>query len=225
LESWGVRPDVLFGYSAGRMAAAHAAGVFSLPDACRAVGTLSLLFASLPETGGMAAVEASEGELRLDPGLVVAAVNGPRSLVISGDRQAVADLQSEWEARGRRSRVLRVDVAAHSAHLDPVLDDFRSVLRTMELREPRLPLVCDITAKPVGAEAATAEFWVRELREPVRFADAADRMHQDGTRVWLELGPGEVLVRMLEECLPQADKRLFALARDWRSLRAGTDVA
>lgn len=225
LESWGVRPDVLFGYSAGRMAAAHVAGVFSLPDACRAVAAVSRLFGTLPDTGGMVAVEAAEEELRLGPGLVVAAVNGPRSVVVSGERTAVGELAAEWERRGRWSRVLRVDVAAHSPHLDPLLDDFRRVLLTLELREPRIPLVSDITARPVGGEAATAGFWVRELREPVRFTDAVDRMRDDGTTAWLELGPGEVLARMLERCLPDGAAGVACLARDWRRLCAGADVA
>ncbi|WP_155054122.1 TIGR00730 family Rossman fold protein [Streptomyces blattellae] len=227
LESWGVRPGTLFGYSAGRMAAAHAAGVFSLPDACRAVGTLSRLFGSLPDTGGMVAVEAAEEELRLGPGLVIAAINGPRSVVLSGDRDAVAAAEREWAERGRFSRVLRVDMAAHSPQLDPVLEEFRLLLGSMELREPDIPLVSDITARRVGSEAAMPEFWVRELREPVRFAAAVDRMHRDGTAAWLELGPGEVLVRMLEGCLPdpRSPAPVLAAARDWRGLHAGADVA
>ncbi|WP_371664281.1 TIGR00730 family Rossman fold protein [Streptomyces sp. NBC_00280] len=221
LESWGVRPDVLFGYSAGRMAAAHAAGVFSLADGCRAVGTLSRLMGALPEEGAMAAVEASPEELCLGPGVVVAAVNGPRAVVVSGDRDAVAAVREEWADRGRRTGALRIDVAAHSPHLDPVLDEYRRTLETLDLRAPALSLVSDITAKPVGAEAATPEFWVRELREPVRFADAAGLLAADGVTTFLELGPGEVLAGLLDGCLSSAEAEtvVLATARDWRALQ------
>ena len=140
LESWGVRPDVLFGYSAGRMASAHAAGVFSLADGCRAVGTLSRLMGALPTGGAMAAMEASPEELRPGSGVVVAAVNGPRAVVVSGDRDAVTAVQEEWEGRGRRTRMLRTDVAAHSPHFDPLLDAYHRTLETLDLRPPRLPL-------------------------------------------------------------------------------------
>ncbi len=222
LESWGVRPDVLFGYSAGRMAAAHAAGVFSLADGCRAVGTLSRLMGALPKGGAMAAVEASPEELRPGPGVVVAAVNGPRAMVVSGDRDAVTAVQEEWEGRGRRTRVLRADVAAHSPHFDPLLAEYRRTLETLDLRAPRRPLISDITAKPVSdAEACAPEFWVRELREPVRFADAVGLLARDGVTTYLELGPGEVLAGMLGDCLPSGDTPpvVLATALDWRDLR------
>lgn len=226
LESRGVRPDVLFGYSVGWMAAAHVAGVFSPEQACHAVGTLSRLVGALPATGAMAAVEATEEEMAAEPGVVVAAVNGPRAVVVSGDREAVTAVAGRWAERGRRTKVLRMDVAAHSSHLDPVLDEFRRTLRAMDLRIPHTPLICDVTAKPVGAEAAEAEFWVRELSDPVRFTDAVDLLRGDGTDTFLELGPGEVLARMLDEYPPLGDgtngaPAVLALARDWRSLLGG----
>ncbi|MDW4905026.1 acyltransferase domain-containing protein [Streptomyces sp. ADMS] len=184
------------------MAAARAAGMFSLADGCRAVGTLTRLMGALPKGGAMAALEASPQELGLGPGVVVAAVNGPRAVVVSGDRDAVTAVREEWAGRGRRTGALRTDVAAHSAHLDPPLDAYRRTLETLDLRAPRLPLVSDITAKPVGAETATAEFWVRELREPVRFADAVGLLAQGGVTTYLELGPGEVPAGLLDGCLP-----------------------
>ncbi len=227
LESQGVVPDVLFGYSAGHMAAAYVAGVFSLPDACRAVGTMSQLLRTLPPGGRMAAVEASPEELRLGPAAVIAAVNGPRSVVVSGDQEAVAEVCAEWAARGRRTHVLRADMAPHSPHLDPLLDDYRRVLSTMDLRAPRIPLVSDTTGKPTGAEAAWPDHWVRALRDPVRFMDAVDGMRGDGVAAYLELGPGEVLAGMVRDCLSHGDDRPFVLSvsRNWPAPRRGADVA
>jgi len=228
LESQGLAPDVLFGYSVGHLAAAHAAGVFSLPDACRAMGTLSRLMAALPEGGRMAAVEASPRELRPERGVVVAAVNGPRSVVVSGDGEAVLELCARWTARGRRTHVLRADVAPHSPHFDPLLDEYRRTLRTLDLRAPNVPLLSDITAAPVTAqEAAAPDFWVRTLRDPVRFADAVGRMHRDGVTSYVELGPGEVLAGMLGDCLPPDAGRplVVCVARNWRAARESADVA
>ncbi|AZP22438.1 TIGR00730 family Rossman fold protein [Streptomyces aquilus] len=227
LESWGLRPDVVFGYSAGRMAAAHVAGVFSLPDACRAVGALSQLMATLPETGAMAALEAAPAELPAIDGVVIAAVNGPRAVVISGDRDAVTALHDAWVARGRRGRFLRVSLAMHSPHLDPLLDDYAEVLRGMRLKVPHTPLVSDITARPVHTEATTPEFWIRELREPVRFTDAVDRLRRDGVTTALELGPGEVLSGMLDDCRPDTGQgiRALAMCRDWPAVHRGAEGA
>ncbi|WP_369229968.1 acyltransferase domain-containing protein [Streptomyces sp. R21] len=192
--------------------------LFSLADACLAVGTLSRLMDALPQGGATAAVEASPGELRLDSGVVIAAVNGPRSVVVSGDRVAVTALREEWAGRGRWTRMLRADVAAHSPHFDALLDGFRDALHTMELRIPHTALVSDITGKPVEADAVSPEFWLREVREPVRFADAVDRLHQDGVTTCLELGPGDVLLGMLDGCLPGDGEALtLASVRNWRT--------
>ncbi|MCX5329397.1 acyltransferase domain-containing protein [Streptomyces sp. NBC_00140] len=227
LESQGLRPDVLFGYSAGHMAAAHAAGVFSLADACRAVGTLSRLVRTLPEGGCMAAVEAGPQELRLGPGAVVAAVNGPRSVVVAGDREAVTALCAQWSARGRRTHVLRVDAAPHPPLFEPLLADYHRTLLTMELHVPRIPLVSDTTAEPVTRAATEPGYWVRAPRRPVRFADAVARLHAEGTTTYVELGPGEVLTGMLDACLPRGAGRplLLSVTRNWRALRKETDVA
>ncbi|MBT2416898.1 acyltransferase domain-containing protein, partial [Streptomyces sp. ISL-22] len=227
LESQGLRPDVLFGYSAGHLAAAHAAGVFSTADACRAVGTLSRLMGKLPAGGRMAAVEASPDELRLAPAAVIAAVNGPRAVVVSGDGDAVTEICGEWAARGRRTHLLRADVAPHSPSFDPLLADYRRVLDTMDLRAPRIPLISDTTGEPVGREAAGPDHWVRALRDPVRFADAVARMRRDGVTAFLELGPGDVLAGMLDDCLPHGEDRpiVLSVARNWRAPHRRADVA
>ncbi|MCD9874580.1 acyltransferase domain-containing protein [Streptomyces guryensis] len=182
--------------------------MFSPPDACRAVGTLARLADALPKSGGMAAVEVAPEEPRLGEGAAIAAVNGPRAVAVSRHRETVAEVCAEWAGRGRRTHVLRLDVAPHSPLFDPLLDDDRRTLAALDLRPPRLPLISDTTAEPVGAEAASPGFWVRAMRAPVRFADAVARMHRDGVTAYLELGPVEVLTGMLDGCLSSgADRR------------------
>ncbi|KMS77150.1 hypothetical protein ACM01_00455 [Streptomyces viridochromogenes] len=175
----------------------------------------------------MAAVEASPAELSLGPGAVIAAVNGPRSVVVSGDRAAVRRICEEWSARGRRTHVLRLDVAPHSPHFDALLDDYRRALEPLGLRAPRLPLLSDTTGEPVGAEAATPDFWVRAVRAPVLFTDAVGRLHRDGVTVCVEIGPADVLACMLDGCLPDGAERplVLAVARNWQAARAEADVA
>ncbi|WEO93775.1 acyltransferase domain-containing protein [Streptomyces sp. FXJ1.172] len=161
LRSWGIRPDVVYGQAAGRMAAAYAAGVFSLAEACHAVGTLARLLGALP------------------------------------------------------------DPAPGCPGMDGILGAYGRTLATLHPRAPRLPLVCDVTPCPVGTETAEPEFWVR--RAPLPFADTAGVLHRDGVRTWLELGPGDLLVRLLPGCLPDRTHSVFALSRDWAALRAKPD--
>ncbi|MDX3726996.1 hypothetical protein [Streptomyces caniscabiei] len=95
----------------------------------------------------------------------------------------------------------------------------------MDLRAPRVPLISDVTARPIGAEAVEPEFWVRELRDPVRFSSALDLMRRDGVETFLELGPGEVLARMIDEYPPDdgaaGAPAVLTVARDWRALLDG----
>ncbi|MFB7505651.1 acyltransferase domain-containing protein [Streptomyces broussonetiae] len=163
LGSWGVRPDVVYGQAAGRMAAAYAAGVFSLAEACHAVGTLARLLDALPEP------------------------------------------------------------APERPGMDGLLGAYGRTLATLHPRAPRLPLVCDVTARPVGAETAEAEFWVP--RAPLPFTDMAGALHRTGVRTWIELGPGDLLVRLLPGCLPGSTGAAFAFSRDWEVLRAGREPA
>ncbi|MDG9715510.1 type I polyketide synthase [Streptomyces sp. DH24] len=201
LRSWGVRPDLVTGHSVGELAAAYTAGVFELPDAVRLVAARARLMQALPGGGAMAALEGSEAEVtELLKGLTgggqvaVAVVNGPSSVVVSGDGHLVEEALAVARERGRRVSRLRVSHAFHSPLMEPMLDDFAAVARTVTYRRPTVAAVSSATGEAVTAEWATAGYWVDQVRRPVRFHDALTTATGDhGATCLLELGPEPVL--------------------------------
>ncbi|WP_285710905.1 type I polyketide synthase, partial [Microtetraspora sp. NBRC 16547] len=195
LESWGVRPDVVVGHSIGEIAAAHVAGILSLPDACTLVAARGRLMQALPEGGAMVAVRASEAEIGpLPDDVSIAAVNGPDSVVLSGDADQVMAVASGWA----RTKRLNTSHAFHSVLMEPMLEAFREVVRELSFGEPVISVVSTVD----DGDPATVDHWVRQVREPVRFADAVERVRELGVTEFVELGPDAVLTPMVDGAVP-----------------------
>ncbi|MFJ4923928.1 type I polyketide synthase [Streptomyces sp. NPDC088725] len=254
VESLGVRPDMVGGHSIGEITAAHVAGVFSLADACRLVAARARLMEALPAGGAMVAVQAAEDEVApllagREDQVSIAAVNGPQAVVIAGDESAALEIAAHFEALERKTSRLRVSHAFHSPLMDPMLADFRRVVEELTFHEPALPVVSNLTGELTTEALGNAEYWVRHVRETVRFADGVTALLDENVDVLLELGPGGVLCAMAQDTQADAARPMTvvpalrknrgeetalvtALGRlhtagvavDWHSFFAGTDA-
>ncbi|HEX2823209.1 MAG TPA: acyltransferase domain-containing protein, partial [Streptosporangiaceae bacterium] len=206
LASWGIRPGYLAGHSIGELSAACAAGVLSLPDAATLVAARARLMQALPPGGAMTAIAATETEIQasLDdyPGVSIAAINGPASIVITGDQDAVDAVTAHWHAEGRRTHPLTVSHAFHSARMDPILDDFAAIAGTLTYHPPQIPIISNLTGQPAtGGQLTTPDYWVQHARHTVRFHDTITWLHDNATTAYLELGPDATLTAMATDCL------------------------
>ena len=218
-ESWGLRPDMLAGHSIGELAAAHVAGVLSLDEAGELVAARGRLMAALPGGGAMVAVQATETDvvplLAEAPGVVcVAAVNGPTSLVLSGAEDAVLAVAGRLAREGRKTRRLAVSHAFHSPLMAPMLDEFRAVAERLTYRPATIALVSTVTGDiDTDGRVGTADYWVDQVRQAVRFGDAVTSLRAQGATTFLELGPGGVLSAMVLDAPGGPARRCVATLR------------
>ncbi|MFD7533450.1 SDR family NAD(P)-dependent oxidoreductase [Streptomyces sp. NPDC059849] len=222
-EHLGLAPDLLIGHSVGEVTAAHVAGVLTLDDACTLVAARGRLMQSAREGGVMIAIRATEDDVldRLRPyegRLSLAAVNGPRAVVISGDADAAHEVAEHFLAQGVKTRRLTVSHAFHSPHMDGVLDEFERITRTLTFHEPRIPVVSNITARlALPGELTDPGYWARHIRAAVRFHDGIRTLHQEGVTTYLELGPDPVLTTLVHNAFEDGDDTPAAVP----ALRAG----
>jgi len=225
-RSWGVEPDLVVGHSLGEYVAACVAGLFSLEDGLRLVAERGRLTGELAPDGAMLALVATaqraERAIAAHDRVAIAAVNGRESAVISGDANALAEIERALSAQGISNRRLAVAYGYHSPLMDPILDAWERFVSKITFSRPRLSLVSTLTGSlATYEEMSRPEYWRRHLREPVQFAAAVDRLVAEGCSAYLEIGPNPVLLAMARQHLAeQADARLWlpSLRRD-RSAR------
>lgn len=206
LRSWGHRPGAVMGHSVGEAAAAYCSGRLSLEDACRVIFHRGAAMQATPLRGRMlvASLPEEEAARRIAPyeGLIdLAAVNSPGSVTLSGDGAALERLARELEDRQVFHQFLKVSYAFHSYHMEPALEHFDKDVGPLDLRTPDIPIYSTVTGKQAGDDDFGMEYWLDNIREPVRFLQALQATLRDGHRHYFEVGPHPVLVSSIQECL------------------------
>ncbi|NJM22819.1 MAG: type I polyketide synthase [Richelia sp. SM1_7_0] len=205
-KSWGIEPDMVLGHSLGEYVAACVAGVFSLEDGLKLIAKRARLMQSMSGNGTMVSVFATEAVVSraiqaFSDRVSIAAINGPESVVISGENQAVDVIVAQLQAEGISSVKLNVSHAFHSALMEPMLGDFEQVLSEVNFATPQIDLVSNVTGELVTTELQNPQYWLDHLRGTVRFAPAMKTLAQQGCRVFLEVGPKSILLGMGRKCV------------------------
>jgi acyl transferase domain-containing protein/nucleoside-triphosphatase THEP1 len=195
LMVWGIKPYAMSGHSIGEYTAACLAGVFSLEDALKTVVCRGKLMQRMP-TGSMLSIPLPEKEIKpfLDDQISLAAVNSSSRCVVSGNHKSIDKLKSKLHAMGFESTLLHTSHAFHSNMMEPILNEFKDHLDTIELNEPGIPYISNLTGKWIGPEESkNPGYWVKHLRNTVRFSGGIETLLEKEHAVFIEVGPGNAL--------------------------------
>ncbi len=207
-RSWGIVPKAVLGHSVGEYVAACVAGVFSLEDGLKLVAQRGALMQALPKSGGMTAIHANESQVRRvitnsARELAIAAVNSPNNTVISGRISALEQAEAALAAAGMQTERLTTSHAFHSPMIEPMLAELEAAASSIALRAPNIALISNLTGGVIGEEIATAGYWRRHARHPVRFQAAMESLQQEGCDIFLEIGPKPTLGALGRESLAE----------------------
>jgi acyl transferase domain-containing protein/aryl carrier-like protein len=221
-RSWGIKPDAVVGQSMGEVAAAHVAGALSLEDAVAIICRRSRLAKKTSGEGAMGVVELSfESTERaiagLEDRLSVAVASSPTSTVLSGHPDALEEVLLRLERDGVFCKRVKVDYASHSPQMDPLREELLSTLESIRPRPAKVPLYSTVTADVAAGPDLDASYWVRNLRDPVLFANAVSRLLEDGIDVFLEVSPHPILLPAIQQCLHALGREGLALGSTRRN--------
>lgn len=207
-KSWGIEPDVVMGHSVGEYVAACVAGVFSLEDGLKLIAERGRLMQALPEDGAMVSLLATQERVKeaiqgSEKDVAIAAINGPESIVISGNKNAVDRVTQNLAPTGIKIKPLNVSHGFHSPLMEPMLAEFDRIARQVSFCQPRLKIISNVTGKVATDDIATPDYWVRHIRQPVQFAASTNYLQQQAVEIFLEIGPKPILLGMARECLPE----------------------
>ena len=226
-KSWGIEPDVVMGHSVGEYVAATVAGVFSLEDGLKLIANRGRLMQALPTGGEMMAVLASQNHVQkvlesYGDAVAIAAINGSQSVVISGTSEAIGAICKTLQAQGRKTRALQVSRAFHSPLMEPMLGEFESIASEIKYNKPHISIISNVTGEVAKNDITTPQYWVRHVRQPVKFAFGMDTLYQQGYKIFVEIGAKPILLGMGRQCLPEDAgiwlPSLNPRSRDWQQM-------
>ena len=205
-ESWGVRPSAVVGHSQGEIAAAYVSGALSLEDAARVVALRSKAIVRLAGRGGMVSIAQPVAEVRelleaFEGRVSVAAVNGPQSVVVSGEPAALDTLVADCATREVRTRRIAVDYASHSVQVEELREELLDVLGPVSPRAGTVPVYSTVTGQVEDGSGFDAAYWFTNLRQTVEFEDATRRLLNDGYGVFIESSPHPVVSIGVQETI------------------------
>ena len=208
LQSLGIAPHAVVGHSMGEVGAACIAGALDLDQAMRVICLRSALMRRVSGAGAMALVDLPIDEVRarlvgLRDQVSVAASNSPRSSVISGTPPAVQQVMAALAGQDVFCRLVKVDVASHSAQMDPLAVLLEAGLAGMQPASARIPIYSTLRGRSADGEAFDAGYWASNLRQPVLFSQAVTRMAADGITIFVELGPHPILLSSVQQTAPE----------------------
>lgn len=227
-KSWGIEPSCVLGHSIGEYAAACAAGVFTLEEALKLVAARGRLMQSIDTPGTMASISATEREVMeavkpFEKSVSIAAVNGPESIVISGEKAHVEEISNTFRENGRRVKILKVSHAFHSPIMDCILEEFERVASEIHFCRPSIPLISNLTGKIISPEEVTKPaYWRDHIRRAVRFHDSMKTLESMEYELFVELGGDSTLSSLGMQCL-DSERSIFlpSLKKDrdeWKTI-------
>jgi len=215
-KSWGIRPDAAVGHSVGEVTAAWAAGALNLEDALSVIYHRGRCMDRASSAGRMMAVGLGRNEIEpfiasMREKVAIGAVNSPDSVTLSGDEDGLKTLREVLTRQGIFCRFLPVQYAFHSHHMEGMKEDLVRSIGHITVREPGLTLISTVTGKAASSADYGPEYWWRNVRQTVLFAEAIDALIRDGCTIFLELSPNPVLGSAVTESLIRRDHKAWVL--------------
>jgi acyl transferase domain-containing protein len=210
-KSWGIEPDVVMGHSAGEYVAACLAGVFSLEDGLKLIATRGRLMQQLPPNGVMYAIFTDEKRVTaiVEPyqaNISITASNSPKNTVISGESDAVQRILQQLELEGIEFSHLNVSNSFHSPSIESTLAEFKIVAAEIDYSSPQLGLISNLTGQIRGEDEVTsASYWCQHMQESKISSTAMKTLHEQGYKIFIEIGPHPILMGMGQQCLPEGE--------------------
>jgi phthiocerol/phenolphthiocerol synthesis type-I polyketide synthase C len=215
-RAWGIEPDAVVGQSMGEVAAAYVAGALSLRDAARIICRRSRLLTSVSGQGGMAVVGLSFDQTQsalsgYEAHLSIAVSTSPVSTVISGQQSALDEVIANLEAQDIFCRLVKVDIASHSPQMEPLREDLLRALVETRPQRVSVPIYSTVMGRVCDGPEFDAGYWVRNLREPVRFCSTVERLLEDGHDIFIEISPNPIVLSAIQQTLQHLNREALLL--------------